>query len=42
MTVLDGTFRVGGTAVVFGVVLMLALYGLAWFVLRETAAGRHV
>jgi fructose transport system permease protein len=42
MTVLGGTFRVGGTAVVFGVVLMLALYGLAWFVLRETAAGRHV
>ena len=42
MTVLGSTFRVVGTAVVFGVVLMLALYGLAWFVLRETAAGRHV
>ncbi|MFL5614348.1 MAG: ABC transporter permease [Gemmatimonadaceae bacterium] len=42
MTVLGSTFRLGGTAVVFGVVLMFALYGLAWFVLRETAAGRHV
>jgi fructose transport system permease protein len=42
MTVLGSTFRVGGTVVVFGVVLMFALYGLAWFVLRETAAGRHV
>jgi fructose transport system permease protein len=42
MTVLGGTFHVGGTAIVFGVVLMLALYGLAWYVLRETAAGRHV
>lgn len=42
MTALGGTFRVGGTAVVYGVVLMLALYALAWFVLRETAAGRHL
>jgi fructose transport system permease protein len=42
MTALGGTFRVGGTAVVYGVVAMLALYGLTWYVLRETAAGRHV
>jgi fructose transport system permease protein len=42
MTALGGTFRVGGTAVVYGVVLMIALYGFAWYVLRETAAGRHV
>jgi fructose transport system permease protein len=28
--------------VVYGVVVMLALYAGAWFVLRETAAGRHV
>ena len=42
MTFLGGTFRVGGTAVVYGVVVMLALYGLAWYVLRETASGRHV
>lgn len=42
LTALGGTFHIGGTVVVFGVVLMLALYGLTWFVLRETAAGRHV
>ena len=42
MTVLGGTFQVGGTAVVYGVVFMLVLYALAWYVLRETAAGRHV
>ena len=42
MTVLGGTFRIGGTSVVYGAVLMLALYVLAWFALRETAAGRHV
>jgi fructose transport system permease protein len=28
--------------VAWGTVLMLALYGLVWFMLRETAAGRHV
>jgi fructose transport system permease protein len=42
MTLLGGTFRIGGTTVVYGVILMLALYVLTWFVLRETAAGRHV
>lgn len=42
MTSLGATFRVGGTTVVYGVVLMLALYGVTWFALRETAAGRHV
>ncbi len=42
MTALGNTFLVGGTEVSFGTVLMLALYILAWFVLRETAAGRHV
>jgi fructose transport system permease protein len=42
MTSLGGTFRLGGTSVVYGVVLMLALYGFTWFALRETAAGRHV
>jgi len=42
MTALGGTFRLGGTTVVYGVVLMLGLYMIAWFVLRETAWGRHV
>ena len=46
MTALGNTFTIGGkdggTEVAFGAVLMLLLYGLAFFVLRETAAGRHV
>ena len=42
MTALGNTFGVGETEVAFGTVLMLALYALVWFVLRETAAGRHV
>ncbi len=42
LTALGNTFFIGGTEVAFGAVLMLALYLLAWFVLRETAAGRHV
>ena len=42
MNALGGTFRVGGTSVVYGVVVMLALYAVAWFVLRNTPSGRHV
>ena len=42
MNALGATFQVGGTSVVWGVALMLALYAVAWFALRETASGRHV
>ncbi len=42
LTALGNTFTVGGTEVAWGTVLMLGLYALAAFVLRETAAGRHV
>jgi fructose transport system permease protein len=42
MTALGSTFEVGGNAIVYGVGLMMALYGIAWFTLRETAWGRHV
>jgi fructose transport system permease protein len=46
MTALGNTFVLGspgsGPEVAFGAVLMLLLYGLAWFVLGQTAAGRHV
>ena len=42
MIALGDTFTVAGTAVTYGTVLMLALYVLVWFALRETAAGRHV
>jgi fructose transport system permease protein len=42
MTALGNTFRIGTTSVAYGVVLMLALYGLTWFGLSQTASGRHV
>jgi fructose transport system permease protein len=42
MTGLGNTFDVAGTQVAWGTLLMLALYALVWFILRETAAGRHV
>ena len=42
MTAVGDTFSIAGTQLTWGVLLMLALYGLAWFVLRETAVGRHV
>ncbi|WP_332776769.1 ABC transporter permease [Polaromonas sp.] len=42
MTMLGNTFKFGDAAVAYGALLMLALYVLAWFGLRETAAGRHV
>ena len=42
LTALGETFRLGSAEVSFGVLLMLALYGLAWLALRETAPGRHV
>ncbi|MDQ2653269.1 MAG: ABC transporter permease [Chloroflexota bacterium] len=40
--VLGYTFRVGGTSITYGTVLMFALYLITWYVLRMTAAGRHV
>ncbi len=42
MTLLGNTFALGGTAVAHGAVLMLALYLVTWFALRETRPGRHV
>jgi fructose transport system permease protein len=42
MTALGNTFNLGSTEVSFGTVTMMALYGLAWFVLRDTAPGRHL
>jgi len=41
-TFLGETFRVGGTSITYGTVLMFALFMITWFVLRQTAAGRHV
>jgi fructose transport system permease protein len=42
LTGLGTTFTIGSAEVAWGSVLMVVLYGLAWFVLRETAAGRHI
>ena len=42
MSALGGTFVIGRTSIVYGVVLMLILYLVSWFGLRETASGRHV
>jgi fructose transport system permease protein len=42
MTALGNTFSLGSTEVSLGTVTMIVLYGLAWFVLRETAPGRHL
>ncbi len=36
------TFKIGQTAITYGVVLMLALYMITWYVLRNTAPGRHL
>ena len=42
MTALGNTFKAGQTAITYGSVLMLVLYLVMWFMLRETAWGRHV
>lgn len=42
MTALGNTFNLGSTEISFGTVTMVALYALAWFVLRDTAPGRHL
>ncbi|MFM2067077.1 MAG: hypothetical protein RLZZ584_1986 [Pseudomonadota bacterium] len=42
MTWLGNTFKIGGTAIAYGTVLMILLYLVTWFWLRETASGRHV
>ncbi len=42
IVVLGNTFKVGATEVTYGTVLMLVLFLVMWFVLRETSWGRHV
>ncbi len=42
MTWLGNSFRIGQTNILYGVVLMLALYLITWLFLRETAPGRHI
>ena len=42
LTWLGNSFRIGETNILYGVVLMLALYLITWLFLRETAPGRHI
>ena len=42
MTFFGRTFSIAGTDITYGVVLMLGLYALVWFVLTQTAWGGHV
>ncbi|MDP3811889.1 MAG: ABC transporter permease, partial [Hydrogenophaga sp.] len=42
MNWLGQSLRIGGTNVLYGVILMLVLYLITWFALRETAPGRHI
>jgi fructose transport system permease protein len=42
LTTLGNTFALGSTEVSLGTVVMIGLYLLAWFVLRDTAPGRHL
>ncbi len=39
---LGNTFDIGETAITYGSIMMIVLYLVMWFVLRETAWGRHV
>ena len=42
MTMLGNTFQIGQTSITYGTVLMFVLYLITWYVLRQTAVGRHV
>ncbi len=42
MTWLGDTFKIGGTAVTYGTVVMLGMYAVTWFVLTQAPVGRHV
>ncbi len=42
MTFFGETFGLGGTNITYGTVVMLLVFAIAWFVLRNTAVGRHI
>jgi fructose transport system permease protein len=42
LTFLGDTFTIGGTDFTYGTVVMLVAYAIAWFVLSQSSAGRHV
>jgi fructose transport system permease protein len=41
-TFLGSTIRIDGTAITYGTIAMFVLFFLIWFLLRETAFGRHI
>jgi fructose transport system permease protein len=41
-TVLGNTFLIGTTAISYGSVLMVVLYLITWYMLQNTAFGRHI
>jgi fructose transport system permease protein len=42
LTFFGDTFQIGQTSITYGTVLMFVLYLITWYVLRQTAVGRHV
>jgi fructose transport system permease protein len=42
LTFFGETFAVGATHLTYGTLVMLAVFAVAWYMLRHTAAGRHV
>ncbi|PZS28729.1 MAG: ABC transporter permease, partial [Pseudonocardiales bacterium] len=42
LTYFGNTFPLGGTDITYGSVLLVVLVLVTWFVLRQTAAGRHI
>lgn len=42
LTFFGETFAIGGTHLTYGTLVMLAVFAVAWYMLRHTAAGRHV
>ena len=41
-TFLGDTFQVAGTSITYGSVVMFILYLITWYVLSQTAAGKHI
>lgn len=42
LKVFGNSFQVGGAVVTYGVVLMIAIFAVLWYILNRTAWGRHV
>lgn len=42
LTIMGNTFNIGETRITYGTVFMFVLYFLTWFMLTQTAIGRHI